>query len=101
MLSWSLLEALASGCMVVASNTAPVREVIRDGENGWLVDFFDGEALVRRVLQALAAPPESIALRAAARHSVHNCSVARGIAGYMAWIEKLGGDKLSEAAHRA
>ncbi|MDR3087800.1 MAG: hypothetical protein LBU45_07615 [Azoarcus sp.] len=39
--------------------TAPVREAIRSGENGWLVDFFDGKALVERMLYALSAPPEA------------------------------------------
>ncbi|HBO5414861.1 TPA: glycosyltransferase, partial [Pseudomonas aeruginosa] len=52
-LSWSLLEAMACGCLIVASDTAPVREVVCDGENGWLVDFFDGKALIERVEQAL------------------------------------------------
>ena len=51
-LSWSLLEALASGCAVVASDTAPVREVIRHGENGLLVDFFDGAQLVDAIASA-------------------------------------------------
>lgn len=48
-LSWSLLEAMSVGCCIVASDTAPVREAITDGEHGALVDFFDREALVSRI----------------------------------------------------
>ncbi|MET0311918.1 MAG: glycosyltransferase family 4 protein [Burkholderiaceae bacterium] len=48
-LSWSLLEAMACGCAIVASDTAPVREVVTHGETGRLVDFFDGKGLVREV----------------------------------------------------
>jgi len=43
-LSWSLLEAMAAGCAIVASATAPVQEVLRDGYSALLVDFFDPEA---------------------------------------------------------
>ena len=53
-LSWSLLEALSTGCMVIGSRTAPVEEVIRDGENGVLVDFFDIEVIADRALEVLS-----------------------------------------------
>ena len=69
-LSWSLLEAMSAGCLVVAGDTAPVAEVITDGENGRLVGFFDREALVATVLSALRDPARGQALRAAARASV-------------------------------
>ncbi|HYY62191.1 MAG TPA: glycosyltransferase [Burkholderiales bacterium] len=69
-LSWSLLEAMSAGCLVVASRTAPVEEVMRDGENGLLVDFFSPAAIAERVDYALTHQDEFAPLRERARASV-------------------------------
>jgi glycosyltransferase involved in cell wall biosynthesis len=70
-LSWSMLEAMASGPIIVASDTAPVRELITDGENGLLFDFFSAEALIERVDQALKMPHrQAVALRKASRATI-------------------------------
>ena len=69
-LSWSLLEAMACGCLVVGSRTPPVEEVIADGVNGRLVDFFSTEAIAAAVDEALRRQRELAPLRAAARRTV-------------------------------
>lgn len=81
-LSWSMLEAMASGCVLVGSNTAPVREVIRDGQNGYLVDFFSPESIASRVLQVLARPQDQSSLRKAARATAGQYSVNNGLKAY-------------------
>ena len=68
-LSWSMIEAMAAGCHVVASNTAPVAEAITNGVNGTLVDFFDVAGWSAALTQALADPERYAALRAAARQT--------------------------------
>ena len=69
-LSWSMLEAMACGAFVVGSATPPVEEVIEDGRNGWLVDFFDRKAIAVRVSEALASSRDMDTLRKAARETV-------------------------------
>lgn len=91
-LSWSMLEAMASGCLVIGSRTPPVEEVLRHGENGWLVDFFDQEAIAARVVQALEEPQEQIALRERALHDVRQrFSHRAGMAGYDELLRRVVG----------
>ena len=69
-LSWSMLEAMSAGGHLVASDTAPVQEVITDGENGTLVDFFDTDQIAETLIEALDNPEKFGSLRAAARQTV-------------------------------
>jgi glycosyltransferase involved in cell wall biosynthesis len=66
-LSWSFIEAMAAGCLIVGSATAPVLEVLEDGVNGLTTDFFSSEDLAERVAQVLEHPDRMQALRDAAR----------------------------------
>ena len=68
-LSWSLIEAMSTGCAVVASDTAPVRDVIADGENGLLVPFFAPERIADGVAEILRDPSRFRAMREAARRT--------------------------------
>jgi len=66
-LSWSMLQAMATGCLILGSATAPVQEAIDDGVHGLLVDFYDVDGLAARALQMLRDPAQYQPLRQAAR----------------------------------
>ena len=72
-LSWSLLEAMACGCLVVASDTGPVQEVLRHGYHGLLCDFFSPRAIAGSILQALEEQEQLKPLRDAARNTIVSC----------------------------
>lgn len=83
-LSWSMLEAMACGCLLIASDTAPVREVARDKQNALLVDFFDRQGLVEKVSQALTDPGRHTHLRrAAAQDIAANYPIEKGKTTYL------------------
>ena len=69
-LSWSLLEAMSIGLPVVGSATPPVQEVIRDGHNGVLVDFFSPHQLAEAVAEMLHKPERAATLGTAARQTI-------------------------------
>jgi glycosyltransferase involved in cell wall biosynthesis len=69
-LSWSMLEAMSAGCLIVGSRTQPVQEVIHPGANGLLVDFFSPDEIADRVTAALEDPHSFNSLRQNARQTV-------------------------------
>lgn len=89
-LSWSLIEAMACGALVIASDTAPVREVIRDDRNGLLTDFFDHGALATKVRAALETPSAFLRHRAAARKTVvKRYSLSRCLTQQLALLDRM------------
>ncbi|WP_041740563.1 glycosyltransferase [Calothrix sp. PCC 6303] len=88
-LSWSLLESLCTGCLVVASRTAPVMEVIQDGVNGLLADFFSPQEICDRIEEALNHPDKMAEIRAKARETIekyYNLSVL--LPKHLEWIQQ-------------
>jgi glycosyltransferase involved in cell wall biosynthesis len=71
-LSWSLLEAMACECLVLGSDTAPVRDTIRDGQNGLLNGFFDVPALSQILIAACRSQRTFGVLRKRARETIVN-----------------------------
>ena len=69
-LSWSSMEAMSAGCLLIASDTPPVREVIKDGVNGLLTDFFSHDQLAARIHEALDNQEKLKPLRQAARQTI-------------------------------
>ncbi len=92
-LSWSMLEALSTGCLIVASSTAPVTEVIEDGVNGLLVDFFSPEEICDRVEEVLDHPNQMSSIRAKARETIlEKYDLAKLLSQHLEWIQEGIGD---------
>jgi glycosyltransferase involved in cell wall biosynthesis len=69
-LSWSMLEAMSCEGLVIASDTAPVQEVITNGINGLLVDFFRPDQLAQTISNVLDRPNDFAQMRKKARETV-------------------------------
>lgn len=69
-LSWSMMEAMSLGALVIGSDTAPVKELIQHGQNGLLVDFFNPQQLASTVCDALANQESFSSMRKAARKTI-------------------------------
>ncbi len=90
-LSWSLLEAMSTGCAIVASDTQPLHEAIRHNDTGRLVNFFDAKGLVQEVCDLLDNPNERARLGSNARqfakvnYDLQNVCLPK----QLAWVEGL------------
>jgi glycosyltransferase involved in cell wall biosynthesis len=90
-LSWSLIEAMSSGCAILASDTAPVHEAIEDGVTGRLLPFFNPAAWAQGIDQLMNAPEErqrlgeQARLRAIARYDLQTVCLPR----QLAWVQAL------------
>jgi glycosyltransferase involved in cell wall biosynthesis len=88
-LSWSMLEAMSTGCLIVASNTPPVTEVVHDGVNGILVDFFSPQDIVEKIENALDDPGWVEMLRINARKTIlEKYSLADLLPKHLEWIRE-------------
>ena len=87
-LSWSLLEALSTGCVVLGSNTPPVKEVIQPGFNGFLVNFFDIDAIVAQLTTLLDHRGELDPIRLNARQTIlDQYDLARLLPVHLHWLQ--------------
>ena len=85
-LSWSMLEAMSAGALVIGSSTAPVTEMIEHEKNGLLFDFFDVEGLAHLAIDGLANPDRFRGLRARARETIVERYDLRRVA-LPAWLD--------------
>ncbi|ODG97831.1 group 1 glycosyl transferase [Nostoc sp. KVJ20] len=88
-LSWSMLEALSVGCLLVAAKTAPVTEVIQDGVNGLLVDFFSPQEICDRITEALTHPDKMASIRVKARETIlERYNLSQLLPQHLQWIQQ-------------
>lgn len=90
-LSWSLVEAMSMGCSIVASDTAPVQEVIEHDQTGRLVNFFDIQGIADNVTELLDNPNERQRLGANAREFAvkHYDLQTKCLPKQIEWVEGL------------
>ncbi len=88
-LSWSMLDAMATGTPLVLSDTAPVRE-FADADCAHLADLTDPSGIADRILDLLEHPDEARARGKIARARVRaTCDARRIYPDKAAWLRKL------------
>lgn len=89
-LSWSLVEAMAAECPIIASDTGPVQDAISNGVEGLLLPFFDVAALSEAMVRAVREPEAFAGMGAAARkRALRDYDRQSGTAAWLALIDEL------------
>ncbi len=93
--SWSLREALATGCAVIGAEVDSVREFITHNRNGLLTPCLDPALLSERVLELLENRKLADKLRAGARRTAEkSLDMKHHIAAFSKKIQALTGQKI-------
>jgi len=74
-LSTVILESMAAGTPVVATNIAGTREIVQDNQNGWLVPAANPIALADAIIDALVNQTAREAFAGRAREDVQAFSI--------------------------
>jgi glycosyltransferase involved in cell wall biosynthesis len=90
-LSWSFMEAMAAGCLVLGSRTAPVEEMLVEGENGFFTDFFDPVQIAQDVERALSHPDRQAVRRAARQTILDRYDLTQCLQQQLSLIETVSG----------
>ena len=89
-LSWSMLEAMSCGCLLIGSSTMPVEEIIVDNVNGLLVPFKQAETLAKTLLYAIKNQDKILYMRNNARkHIIDNYDLNQCLDKHIALIKGL------------
>ena len=88
-LSWSLIEAMAAGCAIVSSRTAPVEEVICDGQEGLLADFWQPKAISEQITRLLNDPTLSAHVRRCAKQRAQAYGAQKGLQQWCELIQAI------------
>lgn len=83
-LSWSLLEAMATGCLLLASDTQPVAEVVKHEFNGLLTSALDSHLLAKAIVHTLNHRDRYQQLRFNAIQTASHYGRDRGVREYRA-----------------
>ena len=93
----SLLEAMAVGRPIIATDVGGVRDAVVEGETGFLVEPSDMRGFMRAVVELARTPGLAERLGAAALRRHAMCfSVERMVDGYTALLEHLHTDRRSQ-----